>query len=169
MFRDNDESSNSSRDEEFAQELSDLQSRFDNMQKTLNIIQANVNEFQKGKEKSNNNSNSSNNKNVKSNNDNSSSRGEGEDDNSGNMLLSQMEEFKKQAHSEQQQAQGRLEKSIKEAIVALNQANNEIKSNQALMQMSQYIEQAQMQLSQISSSENSIKGSSDKKTSNEKN
>ena len=76
-------------------------------------------------------------------------------------LFDQMKEFRKQADSQQKQSEEQLEKSISEAMGALEQANNQIKSNHALLQMNQFINQAQAQLSNMENKHQGQQGDSD--------
>lgn len=124
-------------------EIKDLQNRFENMQEKLNTIQINMNNNKKKSDSSTFGAESS----SENKNENEKKPGVEITD----QLMKQMDEFKKQAEEQQNQTQIKLEKSIKIAIETLEDANNQIVSNQALIQLNQDIEQAKYHLKQMES------------------
>ncbi|MBC8062663.1 MAG: hypothetical protein H7Y18_18680 [Clostridiaceae bacterium] len=64
-------------------------------------------------------------------------------------LSSQIQDFIKETQTQQTSVQQELQKSIQQAMDILNQANVQIQTNQALITMNKFINQAEQQINQI--------------------
>jgi len=85
-------------------------------------------------------------KNIKSDSVNKSSEGT-------QKLSTQIQDFIKESQTQQSKVAEGIQKSIKQAMDILNQANDQIKTNQSMMMMNQFINQAEQQMNKITQSE----------------
>ena len=159
--------------EEFSQELSDLKWQFENMQQIFQNLENTISEAQESSESKENSQEASNSFEGQQFSEPSKKKEEfREDSNSANKpqkpnaterksdmgtfkLSNQIQEFMKQTQTQQNNVQLELQKSIQQAIDILNQANVQIQTNQALIMMNQFINQAEQQINHLTQSSKS--------------
>ena len=174
--------------EEFSQELSDLKWQFESMQQIFGnlentISQAKKSSDQEEKPEQKLEDNKDQNKDIfsnqlkkESNSKDSSAKENGSRQerpnrensikmSSGTLKLSdQIHDFMKETQTQQSNVQQEIQKSIQQAMDILNQANVQIQTNQALIMMNQFINQAEQQINHIT--ENSRHSETGKNTQN---
>lgn len=89
---------------------------------------------------------------------------ENKSDNGTSKLSAQIQNFMKETQAQQSNGQQEIQKSIQQAMDILNQANIQIQTNQALIRMNQFINQAEQQINHIT--KNNKSGENQKNTQN---